>query len=379
MRRRSGRTWSLATALLLLPRALGAQPSTIILTFDASSEGQKQAVAAIQAHVSGLPAEVVIVPIEHQRGLDSRLAAAGSLAASRHALGTFYVEIEPDGTLLIFFTEAEAEATLIRRLPPNRQGLRVALEQAAIVVRSLVEALLDGGSIGISAEADPGAAKTEAEKRSQEMPAGAEASPEHSAAEAPLPDSEEPPSPSSSETSAETGSARARLSITGGYTATDFASGMPWQSGFSGGFAWLATPVLYAGARYTLFPTYTVATGDAVVSVARRPLEALVGYHAASPLALNGELGLLVDATTRTTVSTAAEFRATSPSTRWMLSLAARGGVTWSPWSRIRASLRVGADFLLTRYAYTIDSAVAVPSPHWVRPRLELELAVAVW
>ena len=127
MRRRSGLRWSLAT--LLLTRALGAQPqsSTIILTFDASSEAQKQAIAAIRAHVSGLPADVVIVPLEHQRSLDSRLAAAGSLAASRQALGTFYIEIEPDGTLLIFFTEPGAEATLIRRLPPNDQGVRVAL------------------------------------------------------------------------------------------------------------------------------------------------------------------------------------------------------------------------------------------------------------
>src|SRR5437868_4497769 len=119
MRRRSGLSWSLAT--LLLTRALAAQPkaSTIILTFDASSEAQKQAITAVRAHVSGLPADVQIVPVEHQPSLDSGLAAAGSLAASRHALGTFYIEIEQDGTLLIFFTEPEAEATLIRRLPPN--------------------------------------------------------------------------------------------------------------------------------------------------------------------------------------------------------------------------------------------------------------------
>jgi hypothetical protein len=366
---------------VLLARALGAQPppSTIILTFDASSDAQKQAITAIRAHVSGLPAEVVIVPVGQHRSLDARLAAAGSLAASRQALGTFYIEIEPDGTLLVFFTEPDAEATLIRRLPPNGQGVRVALEQAAIVVRSLVEALLEGGSVGIAPESS----------RAGSAPGGeAQAEPESpeegSSAAAALPDRDESPEQSRSETtpeaeSPEADSVRPRIAITAGYTATDFASAMPWQSGFSGGFQWLATPVIYAGARYTVFPTYTVATEDAVVAVGRRPIEALVGYHGASTLALNGEMGLLVDAATRETVSTSESLRATSPSTRWMVSLAARAGFSWSPGSRIRASLRGGADFVLTRHAYRIDSAVAGPSPHWVRPRMELELAVGIW
>jgi len=372
MRRRLGLSWSIVT--LLLTRALSAQPqpSAIILTFDASSEAQKQAVAAIRAHVSGLPANVVIVPVEHQRSLDSRLAAAGSLAASREALGTFYIEIEPDGTLLIFLTEPGAEATLVRRLPPNDQGVRVALEQAAIVVRSLVEALLDGGNVGIAREVDR-TGSAEATDAPVEP-----ASPEQSAAVPGLP-SPEQASESDSEAAPRAGSVMPRLAITAGYTATDFASVMPWQSGFSAGFQWLATPVAYAGARYTLFPTYTAAAEGAVVALHRRPFETLVGYHTTRRLALNGEMGLLIDAVRRTTVTTAESFRPTAPSTRWMVSLAARAGFSWSPWSRIRASLRGGADFVLTRYAYKIDAAVAAPSPHWVRPRLELELAADIW
>jgi hypothetical protein len=375
MQRRSGLSWSLAA--LLLTRALGAQPppSTIILTFDASSEAQKQAITAIRAHMRGLSAEVVIVPVAHQRSLDSRLAAAGSLAALRDALGTFHLEIEPDGTLLIFFTEADAEATLIRRLPPSHQGARVTLEQAAIVVRSLVEALLDGGSVGIAREASRTGSAEDVEP-----PAEADSPPPRSSAVAPLPSAEESSSASALEdASSETTWVSPRIAVTAGYTATDFASVMPWQSGFSAGFQWLATPVLYTGARYTLFPTYTAASGDAVVAVARRPIEVLVGYHAASPLAINGEVGLLFDAARRTTVSTAESLRPTPPSTRWMASLTARAGFSWSPWSRIRASLRGGADFVLTPYAYKIDSAVAAPSPHWVRPRLELELAAELW
>jgi hypothetical protein len=222
MRRRSGLSWSLAT--LLLTRALGAQPpsSTIVLTFDASSDVQKRAIAAIRAHVSDLAAEVEVVPVEHQRSLDSQLAAAGSLAASRHALGSFYIEVELDGTLLIFFTEPEAEATLIRRLPSNPQGAGVALEQAAIVVRSLVEALLDGGNVGIAPGAARGGANANQESRTGSEPSPASAPPA-------LPSSEEPPPSIGAEASPEADSSFPRTFITAGYTGTDFAAGMPWQ------------------------------------------------------------------------------------------------------------------------------------------------------
>ena len=194
-----------------------------------------------------------------------------------------------------------------------------------------------------------------------------------------LSSAEERPPESDSEAAPQASSVRPLIAITAGYTATDFASAMPWQSGFSAGFQWLATPLFYVGARYTLFPTYTAAAEDAVVAVDRQPIEVLVGYHAAGPLALNGEMGLLVDATRRTTVRTSESLRPTSPSTRWMVSVAARAGFSWSPWARIRASLRGGADLVLTRYAYKIDSAVAAPSSHWLRPRLELELAADIW
>jgi len=62
-----------------------------------------------------------------------------------------------------------------------------------------------------------------------------------------------------------------------------------------------------------------------------------------------------------------------------LLAFGARGGVSWSPWAPVWATMRVGADFLLTPYTYSLDSSEVVPSPRRVRPRVELELAVWVW
>jgi hypothetical protein len=240
----------------------------------------------------------------------------------------------------------------------------VALEQAAIVVRSLVEALLDGGNVGIA----PGAGRSLESK--SDAPRARETTPTPRSA------------PDSSDVAAEpeaAGRTEQGVALTAGTTTTQFAAGAPWQSGFSAGAQWLATPTLYAGARYTLFPTATLTHADAVVSIRRYPLEALVGYRETGRVALNAEVGVVIDRVTRSTVSTAATLRATAPDARWLLAFAARGGFSWSPWKPLRASMRLGADFALVRYSYAIESGESVLSPSWVRPRVELELAACLW
>jgi hypothetical protein len=87
----------------------------------------------------------------------------------------------------------------------------------------------------------------------------------------------------------------------------------------------------------------------------------------------------MMDRTTRTTVSTPASFRATSPEGRWVLGVGVRGGFSWTPWGPLWVSLRAGADVVLTPYSYTLESNDSVPSLGWARPRVELELAVWLW
>lgn len=372
-------------ALLLCSRVIRAeqQSSTIILAFDETSTAQKQAVAAIQAHVSDLPLEVVITPVARQASLDRRLAASQALAASRHAMGTFYLEVAEDRSLLIFFTEARGEATLIRRLRGNQQGLGVALEQVAIVVRSLVEALLDGGSVGIASDADR-QRKPESDADRQRKPKSKQASgdtPHSAEADTTSSDSPTPeqPMPRLDESASGVRTAGRRLALVAGAPITQFATGAPWQAGLSMGIQWHGTPALYGGVRYTIFQAQTLSTANVALSAGRHPLEALLGYREVGRFGLNAELGFIADRVTRTTLRTSTPFQATSSDARWLLALGARGGLSWSPWSPMWATMRAGADFVLTRYSYAIDSGEAVPSPRRVRPRVEIELGIWVW
>lgn len=358
-------------AVIFLTRSGRAEtpPPAIILTFDAGSDIQKQAISAIRAHLSDLAVEVVTVAVERDQALDRRLAAAGTLAAARPALGTFDFEVTEDDSLLIFLTEAGGETTLIRRLRPNRQGSRVTVEQAAIVVRSLVEALLDGGNVGVA----PGAGSSFGPKSKKLVAAETRPTLTTRPAASERPMSSRPAGPKEADAVSQ------RLAVTAGYTTTEFAAAVAWQSGFSAGAQWLVTPVFYAGARYTLFPTLTLANTDAVVSIGRHPLEALVGYRETGRVALNAELGVVGDRVTRTTVRTATTLRATDPDARWLLAVAARGGFSWSPLAPLRASLRFGADLALMKYAYAVDSSEPLVFPGWIRPRVELELTARLW
>jgi hypothetical protein len=359
-----------------------------VVTFDPHSIEQAPLASAVKAHVSGLPVQVVVEPVERARSLAQQLASSGSLARSRGALGTFSIEFGAKGELLIFFTEPDGDATLIRRLPPNPEGARVAIEQAAIVVRSLVEALLEGRRIGMSQEVDSSRAERAAPRepvarrraRAAQRPRNV-ANPEPDTSE--QTESEpEIPSFDFEEAAAESerpARGQQRFAVSGGYTGTDFASNTEWQSGFALGLRWLASPVLYGSVRYAFFPNLEGGGDTALVSIARRPIELAGGYLGKSLLAPSAEFGVIADYSSRETLHTAPGYRPSPSVARWTLALGARAGATWSATSILQLTLRGGVDVLLTRYTYAVPGDQAAVTPNTIRPRLDLEVALGVW
>jgi hypothetical protein len=370
----------LSESVALSQSSSAATSATIVVTFDAHSVEQGPAISAVKAHLSGLPVRIVIEPVEPARTLEDRLATSGSLALSRGALGTFSIEVGAHRELLIFFTEPDGSATLIRRLPAGQEGVRVALDQAAIVVRSLVEALLEGRRVGMAEEGDaPAVQAVERDSpRTKEQPpdASPNANGNDSLSSEPLGLSDEEPEEPEI---AGPIPARRTVAISGGYTGTDFASDTAWESGFALGLRWLALPVVYAAARYTFFPGMEAGDDTAQIWVTRHPIEFIAGYVGPARLSPNAELGLNVDYTGRDTLRTGAQYVPRPSDARWMIALGARAGLTWSATSTVQASLRGGADLLLTRYSYVIPAGRAPISPHNIRPRLEFDVTLGLW
>ncbi len=323
----------------------------LVLTYDPSSAEQREALLAVRVHLSGSPIELVEQPVDTAGDLADRLAAAGTLATSHAALGTFSIEQAADRSLLVFFTEPGGSATLVRRLPASEAGSRVAIEQAAIVVRSLIEALLEGGRLGIVPERDPALEAT---------PAGATAA--QIAPQAPAPPEVEAP----------------RVFLLLGYAGAYPSGGLTWQSGMAVGARWLVLPTAYVGARYTLFPAASLDAGSARVSIARHPGELVLGYAAGTSLLMNFELSAIFEHSSRETVATDAAFAPTRPGSHWTFGLGPRAGAILAPSPALRLAVRGGADFLISQPEYATDERTVV-APGRIRPRLDVELGVGVW
>jgi len=359
-----------ASGLPVQAHAAPEAGARIVVTYDARSAEQRSALAAVRAHISGLAVSVVLEPMEREHSLTERLALAGRLATTHQALGTFSIELAADGAFLVYFTEPDGRATLVRRLPPGPDGQPVAIEQAAIVVRSLVEALLEGGHLGVSSASSEEAGKS-LPATVKGSPSGSEASESaerssRAATDAALPASSADPARETS------------FFLALGYAGTTPGLDSGWLSGFSLGARWHSAGFLYAGARYTLFPATRVVRDVATVSVARHPIELLLGYAGHSWLTPSAELGLLLDSTTRETERAASPFEPAAPETRWGVALGARVGVSFAPWSALRLGARAGADFWMTRWAYVVEDKIVL-EPASVRPKLEFDVAVGVW
>ena len=181
------------------PAEAGA--GVVVFAVDPRAKDTQAMVDAVRAHLTGLPVRLVIEPPGASRLPDA--TGAGRI------LGTLTIDPGTPGEWVVSFTEPAVDTTLVRRIRLKPQGTRVALEEAAIVVRSMVEAILDGGHVGIARAAEV----------AQEGRGSAGRASRHG------------------------------LALTAGYMGTTFASRLGWQSGALIGARWQLAP-LYAGVTY---------------------------------------------------------------------------------------------------------------------------------
>jgi hypothetical protein len=363
--------------MLVLARPAAGQPvgSRFVLTYDPRSERQQQALAAVRAHLRGLSVELITEPVAKERDFSERLAASGALATSHSALGTFSIEQGADRSILVFFTEPGGSATLVRRLPTSELDDRVAIEQAAIVVRSLVEALLEGGHLGVVAEGTESTASARGDAPASPESTGRPRKPD-AAASTPA---ESSPSTFTTEPRPAPGDAAShRVFVFLGYAGTYVGRELSWQQGASASARWLFAPTAYFGARYTLIPSTEVDTPAARISVTRRPAELLFGYAAGNGVLANFELSALFEQSSRQTLATDAAFEPTKASSHWSFGIGPRAGAMLAPWAALRVAVRAGADFMVAQPTYT-TAEQTIAAPARVRPRLEFEVGVGVW
>ena len=331
-----GRRDSIAAAVLILAASIAlplaaaepisdASPGIVVFAVDPQAKDAQAMIDAVRAHLTGLPVRLVIDPGGSDNG-----------QYNAHRIGTLTIDPATPGEWVVSFTEPAIDTTLVRRIRLKPQGKRVALEEAAIVVRSMVEAILAGGHVGI-----------------------ARPRPEESAV---------PPSGA-------VWRQRQGITATAGYLGTTFGKGLGWQSGGNIGLRW-QTGGFYAGIATQLFAPMTTNTYPVSIILLRHPGAIVLGYEAEARLAPTIEMELMVDYVTRDNGPTAEGFQSTPPASRWFFGVGAMAGLTWSIVPRIRLLAQAGIDGIINPYSYVASPNVFILQSSSIRPKLGIGLGV---
>lgn len=81
--------------------------------------------------------------------LNDQLNIAKQVSITNNPVLIFWFDISPSDQTLLYLTDADAERVFIRRIPG--ESLRLRIEAAGIILKSIVEYILRGGEIGIRA------------------------------------------------------------------------------------------------------------------------------------------------------------------------------------------------------------------------------------
>jgi len=326
-------TTSMASPLRAAEPLTEASPGIVVFAVDPKSRDSEAMVEAVRAHLTGLP--VKLVTDTGGTGATSPTANDGS----GRFLGTLTIEPASTNEWVVSFTEPAIDTTLVRRIRLKPQGKRVALEEAAIVVRSMVEAILDGGHVGIV----------------------------------------KPPSEAAAANAAG-GSSGLRLPHRGlvgtaEYLGTTFAQETGWQSGLALGLRWQFGE-LHAGISYTVFPEILTETTPASIVLRRHPGAITVGYEWPARLAPSIQVDLIADYIERRTESVEGDLSETPPEARWNFGVGARAGISWSFLPRLRLLAHAGGDWMFNPPAYLVGATTVIVHASALRPKVALGLAV---
>jgi hypothetical protein len=318
-----------------------AEPTTdgslgvVVFAVDPRSRDGQAMVDAVRAHLTGLPVRLVID--SESGGAPESGANAGN---GLRVLGTLTIDPKTPGEWVVSFTEPAVDTTLVRRIRIKPQGKAVALEEAAIVVRSMVEAILDGGHVGIA----------------------------------------RPSRPAGEDPSRAPGAARGLrrvVTLTGGYLGTMLASELGWQSGAQFGLRWQSGE-LYAGIAYAIFSPIDVTSQGISLRLKRYPGSVVLGYEGTSRFAPIIEVELTADYVQRETLN-AEGFSPRESEGRWTFGAGAEAGISWSMLPRLRLVVMGGADWMVNSYAFVTQPYKVIIPASSVRPKVIVGLGVDLW
>jgi hypothetical protein len=312
--------------------------------------------AAARSQLSEIPVQVEAVPSE-SASLAANTERAREIDQAREALAVVWLD-QRGSRVAVFFYEPR-QARLYSRQFAMSGSASAASEEIAIVLRSAVGALLEGGTVNLPELQVPDAPNL---ARTSEM----------KAATAPALTAENP--------------APRGPYVLGrvGYFGTLYSADTSWQNGL--GVSLVLQPETqywFLGVGYVFLPALEVTEKGASFELRRHPSEIFSGVRMnLGPVWFIAEGSLIWDRVERTTTEVTDLLAPTPDSTRSQWAVSTRLGAELPLGSYVRFNFAVGAEFLVVRFEQAVDSNGQMAtglSPMLARPRIEARLAVPLW
>jgi len=338
-----------AACVLLFPvQAPCAEPTVVMIASKSNEEESASLAAAVESQLSDLPVELHIEWVDDlEPELPSQVAAAGKLVENVDAVAVFWSDLATPDQVFLYIAEPGGGRILVRNVKSEGSGSDVQVEAIAVIVRSAVKSMIEGGVIGVG--------------------------PPEAAAPAPTPEPPEvaPPAPE----------ARA-APAPGGWVEVSIAYGLvPFskeQKVLNGAFLAVGVRIhewLGAYAGYRIEQAMRLETGSVVMDLRLHPVE--LGLSAGWDLGrfrLRAGLGLILDRVTWDAVPISPLVHPTSPTAALHVGISPSFSFGWRPRPFALLFVAVALDVMIWEKGYVVhtpEGRETITDPWRVRPAIQ--------
>ncbi|MDD5309957.1 MAG: hypothetical protein PHU25_21785 [Deltaproteobacteria bacterium] len=146
----------LAVAALSSSAAAEDRPGVVMIAPGKADAVSEDASAAVKGQLSDLPVSFQVVRIDSwPPDLPSQIGLARSVARDTRASTVFWVDLSVPDQVFLYLSEPGGGRTLVRNIESRGERTEGRVEAMAVIVRTAVTALLEGGEIGVHAPPPP--------------------------------------------------------------------------------------------------------------------------------------------------------------------------------------------------------------------------------
>lgn len=342
---------------IALPAAAESDTASPYFVLVLPTESEADLELAVRAHLTDVEARLVVERADLSVQFRDHLVRAGELASSNNAIGVIWVDLDPSNNdILLYLFDRQGTRTMVRRLEAGAATAAARVEETALATRSMVAAVVEGGTIDVHPPAPPAQVEGPTEE-----PIDVEPVPR------PDRDDDEEPGPPFIEAAV-------------GYAGQLIHESVSWQNGVRTSLAWLSQSGRFSvGAAYVFWVPTDLDFEIARLHLSRHSWEIWGSFSVPlRALRVGGEFALFGELSRRETNTTTLNqgFQPTGPENHLVVGLALRIRIHIQIWRWLGIGALVGVDGLLRRVRYTIETPAneVLLDPLLIRPMIAISL-----